>query len=83
MCIRVSLYTIQWILTLTIAVLLPHIVVNLLSIVVVLLPIAVNDLHFTHIAQGLQRCGDLFGSFRFYLDLIIGSNKRITLKTEG
>ena len=56
--------------------------VSLLFTVVVLLTTAVNYLHFTLIPQGLQRIGDLFGSYRFYKDLIIGSKHRITLKTE-
>lgn len=56
--------------------------VSLLFTVVVLLTTAVNDLNFSQLGQGLQRSGDLFGSYRFYKDLIIGSKHRITLKTE-
>lgn len=56
--------------------------VSLLFTVVVLLTTAVNDLSFSQIGQSLQRSGDLFGSYRFYKDLIIGSKQRITLKTE-
>jgi hypothetical protein len=81
MWIRGTFYTIQWILTLTIAVLPQVIVVSLLFIVVVLLTIAVDDLHFSQTRQGLQRIRDLFGSYRFYRDLIIGSKLRIILKT--
>ncbi len=75
------LYTIQWILTLTIAVLPQVIVVSLLFTVVVLLTIAVDDHRSTQIGEGMRENGDLFGSYRFYKDLIIGSKLRITLKT--
>lgn len=75
------LYTIQWILTLTIAVLPQVIVVSLLFTVVALLTIAVNDHRSAQIGQGLRENGDLLGSYRVYKDLIIGSKLRITLKT--
>ena len=56
--------------------------VSLLFTVVVLLTIAVNDIHFSQIERGLQRSGDLFGAYRYSKDLVIGSKHRITLKTE-
>jgi len=53
MWIRDSFYTIQWMLTLTIAVLPQVIVVSLLFTVVVLLTTAVNDPDFVQVGQAL------------------------------